>query len=144
MRYLPMFAGLLLAGTAQAADLSIDQAWVRALPPTQTTTAGYLRIRNTGSEDRVLVGASSPVAGAAEIHTTAEVDGMMRMQRLPRVLVPAGSEVKLEPGGMHMMLFRVGRMPAPGEQVELCLQFEGLTEPSCSQADVLRQPPAKN
>ena len=141
MRYLLLLAALLAPAAVAAADLILEDAWVRALPPTQSTTAAYLRIRNPGDSAVTLVGVSSPRAGAAEIHTTLEVDGMMRMQRVPQVAIAPGQAAELAPGGMHVMLFRLQSMPREGEQVELCLEFEGLTEPRCTQAQVLRQPP---
>ena len=141
MRHLLLVVALLASTAGQASDLLLENAWVRALPPTQSTTAGYMRIVNRGESALSLVGASSPRAGAAEIHTTVEVDGMMRMQRVPRALIAPGDTLDLAPGGMHMMLFRLQSMPREGEEMELCLLFDGLNEPVCTVAQALRQPP---
>ena len=141
MRHLLLLAVLVAPVAAQASDVLLEDAWVRALPPTQSTTAGYMRIVNQGDRALSLVGASSPGAGAAEIHTTVEVAGMMRMQRVPSASIAPGGALDLAPGGMHMMLFRLQSMPREGQEMELCLLFDGLTEPVCTVAQALRQPP---
>ena len=46
-RPLLMVAGLMLASGASA-DSAISGAWVRAMPPTQSMTAGYLTVTNRG------------------------------------------------------------------------------------------------
>lgn len=113
----------LAALAAGSAPLGMSDAWVRALPPGQPNTAGYLVVTNSADTAVTIVGASSPLAGSVEIHTTREVDGLQRMERLDQVEVAAGQSVAFAPGGMHLMLLRVSRMPAPGEEVQLCLQL---------------------
>lgn len=123
-RYVWVFGAALLSLAATAgAEPRISDAWVRALPPTQSSTAGYLRLHNDGDDELVVTGASADVAGRVEIHTTVEVDGLLRMQRLPEVRVPAGGVAEFAPGGAHLMLLQLSRMPAPGQEVRLCLQF---------------------
>ena len=113
----------LAARAAGSAPLGVSDAWVRALPPGQPNTAGYLVVTNSADTAVTIVGASSPLAESVEIHTTREVDGLQRMERLDQVQVAAGQSVAFAPGGMHLMLLGVSRMPAPGEEVQLCLQL---------------------
>lgn len=137
-----LFAAALLtaAGTAAAEGIAIDGAWVRAMPPTQKMTAGYFQLRNNTGAPIELVGASSPLAGAVEMHTTSLVDGVSRMRMLQTVDVAAGQILDFAPGGHHLMLFRVAQMPREGEVVTLCLQFAKQPE-ACFDADVQRTPP---
>ncbi|MEM1113427.1 MAG: copper chaperone PCu(A)C [Pseudomonadota bacterium] len=141
MRKFVVLLLLIAAPALRAQDLALEQAWIRALPPSSKTTAGYLELVNRGEEAVVVTGGESPLAGAVEIHTMTEVEGMMRMQRVSAVEVPAGERVALAPGGLHLMLFRLERMPAEGEAVELCLTVEGRDTPLCTRADVLKQAP---
>ena len=67
--------------------------------------------------------ASSPLAETVEIHTSREVDGLQRMERLDQVQVAPGQSVAFAPGGKHLMLLGLSRMPSPGEEVQLCLQL---------------------
>ena len=120
---------------AGVTPLGVSDAWVRALPPGQPNTAAYLVVTNSGDTAVTIVGASSPIAETVEIHTSREVDGLQRMERLEQVQVAPGQSVAFAPGGRHLMLLGLGRMPAPGEEVELCLQLaEG--EQLCTRAGV--------
>jgi hypothetical protein len=133
---------VLLAAVAQpaSAELTLSDAWLRAMPPTQSMTAGYLTLRNEGAGDRVVTGASSDVSPRVEIHTTVERDGMQRMEAVSRIPLAAGDTLTLTPGGYHLMLREMPRMPAVGESVMLCIEFsEG--EPACTQAEVRRDAP---
>ena len=115
----------LAAHADELAELRLSDAWVRALPPGQPNTAAYLVVTNAGDSPVTIVSASSPIAGTVEMHTTREVDGLQRMERLDQVQVAAGSKVAFAPGGNHLMLLGLSRMPAPGQEVQLCLQTAG-------------------
>lgn len=85
--------------------ITIEGAAIRPPPGGVTTGAGYLTIRNAGAEADRLLGASSPVAATIELHTHRDVGGVMRMERVEFVDVPAGGAVTFAPGGLHLMLF---------------------------------------
>ncbi len=104
-------------------QLAVHGAWVRALPPTQSSTAAYLTLHNQGDTAYTVVSGSSPIAESVEIHTTREIDGMLRMQQLPQLTVAPASTSELRPGGTHLMLLGLARMPAAGEEVTLCLKL---------------------
>lgn len=125
--------GLLSCAASGAARL--DDAWIRAMPPTQSTTAAYLTVHNPGEDALVITGATAGISPRVEIHTVRTLDGMVRMERLEELRVEPGESVSLTPGGMHLMLLEVERMPAPGEAVPLCLQFAGGAE-ACTTATV--------
>jgi copper(I)-binding protein len=118
-----------------AAELEISGAWIRALPPTQPTTAAYLSIANTGPDTVLVTGAGSEIAGRVEIHTTREVDGLSRMQQLEALELAPGERLSLAPGGTHLMLMELERMPAPGETFELCLEL-AQSDRICTEAEV--------
>ena len=94
---------------------------MRALPPVQKVTAAYLTVTNTGAAEVELVSGSSPIASKIEIHTSRQVDGYMRMEQLPGLTLAPGESASLEPGGTHLMLLGLKRMPTVGEVVKLCL-----------------------
>ena len=71
-----------LAGEIDEPELFIDNMWVRAVPPVSSTTAGYFTVTNTSDETVTLLGFSTDIAGAGELHTmAAQEDGTRRMQR---------------------------------------------------------------
>ncbi len=127
--------------TLPAASATIENAWVRAMPPSQANTAAYLTIENTGQRAIRIVGAHSYPEAIVEIHSSGIVDGMITMQAVGVVEVAPGKRVEFGPGGMHLMIMRLEKMPAPGEQVKLCLQFES-TSPLCADATVRKAAPA--
>lgn len=104
-----------VAGVPSGA-LVTSEAWVRQVPPAARMTAGYLKLRNTGTEPVVLIGAESPLFNAVEIHGTVTVDGMARMRQQESVTIPPGETVSFEPGGLHLMLMQaVEQIPAQGQ-----------------------------
>lgn len=125
----------LSALAAEPAVVAVSDAWVRALPPGQPNTAAYLTVTNPGAATVTIVGASSAISNSAEIHTTREVDGLQRMERLTQLQVPPGGSVSFAPGGTHLMLLGLQRMPAPGEEVKLCLELAPAGE-VCTDAPV--------
>jgi copper(I)-binding protein len=124
-----------------AATASIEHAWVRAMPPSQANTAAYLTFENTGQRPLRIVGAHAHPEAVVEIHTSGIVDGMMTMQAVDVVDVAAGKSVEFAPGGMHLMIMGLQKMPAPGEQVKLCLEFESAS-PLCADVTVRKAAPA--
>ena len=133
-----LLAAVTLPALASAADLHIENGWIRAVPPVSTTTAGYFQLHNHTDQDRVMTGLTTDIAGAGEMHTMApQEDGTRRMRRLPEVPVPAGETVVFEPGAKHLMLFRLQRPLVEGEKIPVCLTFsEG--EPVCAEFEVVK------
>jgi copper(I)-binding protein len=113
---------LLAACAAAVEPPAISDAWIRATPPGARTAAAYLTITGGAAADR-LVGASTPAAGAVEIHTHVAAGGLQRMVRLEDLGLPAGEPVRLEPGGMHLMLLDLAAPLEAGTKVRLSLRF---------------------
>ncbi|WP_313024571.1 copper chaperone PCu(A)C [Pseudomonas lopnurensis] len=108
-----------------ASDLSVSQAWSRAMPPSAPTGAVYFALENRGEQDRRLIAAQTPRADKAELHTHLHEGGMMKMQQVESVAVPAAAKVEFKPGGNHVMLFGLKQPLVAGESFPLTLQFEG-------------------
>lgn len=106
-----------------AEGIEIIDPYVPLLPPGVRTGAAYLRIRNLGERDRVLVAAFSPAADAVELHTHSDDAGVLRMRQVREVVVPAGSEVAFKPGGYHVMLIGLPLPLLAGDTVALTLHF---------------------
>ncbi len=69
------------------------------------------------------VAASTPVAGVTEIHKTVEQAGTMRMVPVASLPLPAGGELRIAPGGYHIMLLELREDFAPGDSVDVTLRF---------------------
>ena len=101
------------------AALRVEQGWVRPSVLGQQGTGGYMKL--TARASLRLVGASSPVAGVAEIHEM-KMDGqVMTMRPAGALELPAGKTVELKPGGLHLMLMDLKQPLAAGSSVPLTL-----------------------
>lgn len=125
----------LIGAPAAYAELVIEDAWVRAVPPNARTTAAYFVLKNHSAEAQIIDRVSASVAGAAETHDWVETDGRKKMVRQHQLTVPAGGELVLQSGGLHMMLFRLDPVPAPGDSVRICVGGESLAD-VCADAAV--------
>jgi hypothetical protein len=105
-------------------ELQIEHPWSRAMPPVAPTAAAYFVVRNRGADADRLLGVHTPLAGKAELHEHVHADGVMKMQQVQDVVVPAGGEARFEPMGYHVMLFNVRQQAKDGERFPLTLTFE--------------------
>lgn len=114
---------------ARAVGPTITDAWIRPPMGLDLPAAGYLTIVGAADVADALIAASSPIAASIEVHETmAGASGMTGMQPVSRLEIAAGDTVELAPGGYHLMLFGLNRMPAVGETVELTLTFASAGE----------------
>ncbi|MES2351154.1 MAG: copper chaperone PCu(A)C [Pseudomonadota bacterium] len=117
------FFTLLLAAALPAfAQVTVSQPWVRATVPQQHATGAFMTLTSSGGGR--LVGASSPLAGAVEVHEMKMVDDIMRMRQIDGLPLPAGQEVTLMPGGYHLMLLELKQVMQDGDKVPLTLELE--------------------
>jgi hypothetical protein len=105
--------------------LAIEGAWTRATAHGAKVAAGYLTIRNTGTEADTLEAVETPVAARGEIHEMTMTDGVMRMRRLSDgIEIPAGGSVALKPGGMHLMFIDLKQPSVEGGKIAVKLTFK--------------------
>lgn len=121
-----LLLGLIALGAASAAVASptpcapsVDQAWIRAAPPTASALAGYARVRDTCGRAVAITGARSAAFGRVMLHATAMADGMSTMREAGSLRVPARGELRFAPGGNHIMLMQPRRALAPGQRVRI-------------------------
>ena len=116
------------AALAQAHDytvgaLHIAHPWARATAQGQRIGGAYLAIDNHGAADRLL-SVRGAVAEALQLHSMALQGNVMHMREVDAIDVPAGAKVKLEPGGLHIMLVGLKAPLAAGSSFPLTLKFE--------------------
>lgn len=103
---------------------AVHQVWSRAMPPTAPTGAVYFTLSNPGDTADRLIGVKTTRAEKAELHAHVHEGDVMRMERIDSIEVPAGGEVQFQPGGNHVMLFKMSKPLVAGEQFPLTLIFE--------------------
>lgn len=104
---------------------SIDGAKIRLPPPGMEMAAGYMTVRNPSAQSYRLTNLSSPVFNELEIHQTIAVDGVARMRELKSLEIPAGQEIQLKPGGMHLMLIGFNSDPRQAKNVPIKISLTG-------------------
>jgi hypothetical protein len=99
--------------------MQIEDAWART-GSTGSTSSVYLTINNPLEQDDVLLSAKANAAETVELHRSTMSDtGMMMMQQEENIPIPAKTTVKLEPGGLHIMLFKLNQDLIAGNNVTL-------------------------
>ncbi len=119
------FAPLILAIVSgfAAAQVAVEDPWVRATVPQQKATGAFMQIKT--SQATRLIEVRSPVAGVVEIHEMKMENNIMRMRQINGLDVPAGKAVELKPGGYHVMLMDLKEQMKEGTSVPVTLVFEG-------------------
>jgi periplasmic copper chaperone A len=125
MKKIYFLALVLLTGSAladAAGSLTIDSPFVRPALKQQRNSALFMQISNQG-DDVALVGASSEAANIVELHTHINDNGVMRMRKIDKIDIPAGKQVMLEPGGLHVMFIGLKHDLTIGDSVDVTLEF---------------------
>lgn len=114
-----LLAALSFSALAQAAEVRVENAWVRPAVPGQKVVGAFMKL--TADADMTLIKAASPAARVVELHFMRMAEGMMEMRELEKIDLPRGTSVSLEPGGMHIMLIGLKAPIKAGDKVPLTL-----------------------
>ena len=110
-------------GTA-AAEVKVENPYVRAVPPGQPNSAAFLTLVSSSAKAHSIKSAASPVAATVELHTHTNNNGVMEMRQVPQIDIPANGKTELKPGGLHIMLIGLKQNLKAGENANVTLQFE--------------------
>ena len=107
-------------------ELQIAHPWSQELPPNAPTVAAYFVVHNAGQAADRLLSVSSPIAGIAQLHEHVMQGDLMKMQQVPSVEIPAGSEITFAPMAYHVMLLALKdrSLLSAGKHFPLTLHFE--------------------
>jgi copper(I)-binding protein len=109
-------------------SISVENAYGLPLPETTGTGSFYMSIKNSGGTADKLTAASSPACGRVDLHETSlGSDGMMGMDSMTGggVVIPAGSQVELKSGALHLMCVdKQANQFTAGSKIEVTLVFE--------------------
>lgn len=102
--------------------LIVQDAWIRATPGADIAAA-YMTLRNAGPTSLTVTGVESPAAGHAMIHETKVEAGVSKMRPHEQLVIAPGATVKLQPGGLHVMLHDLKKPLSVGDHVPLIIQL---------------------
>jgi len=117
-----LFVLLIMLPTYAAAEIFIENAWIRLPPPVADTAAGYMTIRNHGNSDIEIISITTSVADHPEFHAMSMDNGMMHMKKMDKVIIPAKGEISFSPGGNHLMLIGLTKSLKTGEHLMITLK----------------------
>ena len=121
-------ATLALAPGASASNVMVTKAYARAsATPTAEAGAAYVSLMAHGEADRLL-GVSSPAAKMAALHKTVEADGVMKMEHVEALDIPADGMLEMKPGGYHIMLIDLAAPLETGQEFDIVLTFANAGE----------------
>ncbi|MFT5709188.1 MAG: copper(I)-binding protein, partial [Oceanospirillaceae bacterium] len=118
-----LFASIFLANSAFA-DVTIKDAYLRAVPPGQMMSAAFMQLTNNTDKALTIIGGSSEFVKSIEVHNHAKIDGVMKMRRVPGLTIEAGDTTVLKPGGLHIMFIGLKKMIKAGEDFRFELTFD--------------------
>jgi len=113
------------AGTAQGArptTVRAPEAWVRVQGDVTGMSAGYFTIQNTGASPVVVRAVTCRDIRMVSVHESVVTNGMVRMTPRDSVVVAAGQQVVMRPGGLHLMLMGLARPLSVGDRVSCVLR----------------------
>lgn len=121
--------GLVTSGCSGGGSgvVAVVDSWAPGTPPGAQAAAIYLTIDNGTTSDDRLVAVASNSCEAIELHATQiDDDRIMRMRLAePELLVvPAGDELEMLPGGLHVMCIAMTDQFVIGDQLELTVTLE--------------------
>lgn len=119
-------ATFLAATSAFAADIVIDEPYVRSSTPNSKTGAAFMTLMNNGDQDDRLIAARSDVAGRVELHTHIEdANGVMKMTEIEAgIPIAAGEAHAMKRGGDHVMFMGLTGPLEQGSEITVTLTFE--------------------
>lgn len=112
----------------QAEPVAVVSARVPIPPKGGSTAVAYMVLRSALPRDAQIVHLSSPVAGSVEVHRHIYENGMHKMRPVAHAIIPSGGELRLEPGGYHLMLLDLSRPLELGEFVTIVFELDDGTE----------------
>ncbi|MDP1540805.1 MAG: copper chaperone PCu(A)C [Moraxellaceae bacterium] len=137
-------AGLLLIVSPPGfAQVSVEDAWIREVPPGSPAAAVFMVISNASDKVVRVISMTSPIAKRVEWHDMKRDNGLMRMTQRKVIELPANGRVQLQPGGSHVMLLDMNNAPAPGGKVPVIFSLDNgqqLTVNAVVRKTDLRQP----
>jgi copper(I)-binding protein len=114
-----------LGQQASAQDIMIMNPIAAPSLTSQTKTgAVYLSIMNMGKNGDQLIEISSPAAASAMLHKSKDENGIMKMEMLDQLEIPAGATIDILPGNMHIMLMGLNTPLKIGDHVPVELRFK--------------------
>ncbi|MFA0413051.1 copper chaperone PCu(A)C [Vibrio renipiscarius] len=120
-----LFTALILSPMSYAAfDIITQNPYARATPPNAVTSAIFMDLINNSEQDRTIISATTSAANKVELHDVVHNGDIMQMRKIEQINIPAHSQVSLQPGSLHIMLFSLLKPLVDGDTITVELTFD--------------------
>src|SRR5262249_16574357 len=117
-------AGQVRAAEYKVGSIEINDPWSRATPKGANIEAGYMRIKNNGTEPARLLGGPTDISTGVQLHEMTMDKGVAKMREMKAgIEIKPGQTVELKPGSSDVMFVNLKRQLAKGETVKGTLTF---------------------
>lgn len=113
------------------ADITVTSAYVKPSIAGSNNTAAYISLHNAAQGALTIVGAvalssdkpnASSIANRVEMHNIiSDSEGVAKMVQISRLVVPAGGDLTMSSGGMHIMLLDLKKLLKEGDTITIDL-----------------------
>jgi copper(I)-binding protein len=114
--------GAVGCGAREASGVAVSRVVIPA-PVGDSPAAMYATFDNRSRAADTLIAISSPAAEQVDLHEQMQHGGGMTMHPLPALPIPAHQQVRLTPGGIHIMLTGLRQRLTPGDSVHATFHF---------------------
>ena len=104
-------------------NIYLGDAYSKEMPPFSENIAVYITVGNLGDHGISLENVTSEDADSAMIHRSIMKNGMITMEYLSELYIPPRGNIRLEPGGLHIMLVGLKRSFRAGDKIRMNLNF---------------------
>ena len=104
-------------------EIVIKDQWLRP-SAAKMATALYFTIENKSDMPDTLFSVKSEISDKIQIHETYSSGDMMGMREIGSIVIEPGKEVKLEPGGKHIMVMKLKKDIKVGDKIDFILSFK--------------------
>ena len=105
MKMLVVLSTLLSFSAFAESKIVLKNSRIKFNPPMTTITAAFVSITNHLDQDVELLSVEGDFAKTFELHDMEMKDGIMRMRKMPSILIKKHSTTELKSGGLHVMVF---------------------------------------
>ena len=107
-----------------AADISVEQQYVRETIPGTSISSAYMNLENHSHKPIALTAVTSGVSKRIEMHEHIMTEEMMKMRQVDSIVINANENVVLQPHGYHIMVFNLEQPLQADTEISMTLHFD--------------------
>ncbi|MDG2474578.1 MAG: copper chaperone PCu(A)C [Paracoccaceae bacterium] len=118
------FTNAVIAHDFKKNQIEINHPYINKPFQTSNSAAGYLIIKNHSDKNINLLTVSSTLGKTMVHKTTTSETGVVKMEHLMKLEIPAKGIIVMEPGSYHIMITEISRALVVNELIPATLVFD--------------------